>query len=321
MKDGRFEMAWHHAFDQRGCRSYRGGDPRTAFIHVPNHRKETDGLLDIVGAVERGHVPEVQKDKVELAGSAGDWAGPHRSEPYVFVVCGRDVAHGRLKRCIQSMAEQRGAKWGAVVIDDASTNGMADHAEMLLAGHKDRVTLIRNERRRSTLYNTWNAVTRICTDPETVILILDADDALAGSHVLERVRAEYDSGADVTVGAMLRLDKEASYPVNFDDPRRRDSNVWQHLHTFKKRLFDAIDIKDLKVDGEWIDQANDWAFMVPIVEMASSPRHIPDQLYVYEPAIPKDGDRRQDRDRMIGRILSKTPYRKPGRISGRGPRP
>ena len=312
MKDGRFEMAWHRAFDQRGCRSYRGGDPRTAFIHVPNHRKETDGLLDIVGAVERGYVPEVQKDKIELAGSAGDWAGPHRSEPYVFVVCGRDVAHGRLKRCIQSMAEQRGAKWGAVVIDDASTNGMADHAEMLLAGYKDRVTFIRNERRRGTLHNTWNAVTRICTDPETVILTLDADDALAGSRVLERVRTEYDGGADVTVGSMLRLDKEASYPVNFDDPRRRDSNVWQHLRTFKKRLFDAIDIKDLKVDGEWIDQANDWAFMVPIVEMASSPRHIPDQLYVYEPAIPKDGDRRQDRDRMINRILSKTPYRKPG---------
>ena len=313
VKGGRFELAWHRAFDQSmgGRRSYRGGDPRTAFIHVPNNKKaDVDGLFDVVDAVERGHVPDVQAGNVELVGSAKDWAGPHRREPYVFVVCGRNTAHGRFKRCVQSMVEQRGPEWGAVVIDDASANGLADHAEVLLADYKDRVTLIRNERRRGGLYNTWNAVTRVCVDPETVVLTLDADDALAGSGVLERVRAEYEDGADATVGSMLRLDKEASYPVNFESPRRRDSNVWQHLRTFKKRLFDAIDVEDLKADGKWIDIATDWAFMVPIIEMSSSPRHIPDKLYVYEPAVSKDKDHRRERDDMISRILSKSPYRK-----------
>lgn len=312
-KDGRFELAWHRAFDRfmHDYRSYRGGDPKTAFMHVPNDRKtRVDELLDMAGAVERGHVPEVQLGRVELAGSAGDWAGPRRSEPYVFVVCARNVAHGRFKRCVQSMVAQRGAKWGAVVIDDASTNGLADYAEMLLADYADRVTLIRNERWRGTLRNTWNAVTQVCVDPETVIITLDADDALAGNHVLERIKAEYDDGADVTVGSMLRFDKEASYPANLDHPRRRDSNVWQHLRTFKKRLFDAIDVEDLKIDGEWIGKANDWAFMVPIVEMASSPRHILDQLYLYEPSVPKDEKHRQERDRIIERILSKAPYAK-----------
>ena len=315
VKGGRFELAWHRAFDQSmgDHRSYRGGDPRTAFMHVPNCRKaDVDGLLDIMGAVERGHVPDVQTGNVELAGSARDWAGPHRREPYVFVVCGRNTAHGRFKRCVQSMMEQRGPEWGAVVIDDASTNGLADHAEVLLADYKDRVTLIRNEKRRGVLYNTWNAVAQVCVDPETVVLTLDADDALAGSGVLEKVRTEYEGGADVTVGSMLRLDKVASYPVNFGSPRRRDSNVWQHLRTFKKRLFDAIDVEDLKVDGKWIDIATDWAFMVPIIEMSSSPRHIPDKLYVYEPAVPKDKGHRRERDHMISRILSKTPYRKLG---------
>ena len=313
MKDGRFELAWHRAFDRfmHDYHSYRGGDPKTAFIHVPNDRKaRVDELLDVVGAVERGHVMEKQLGRVDLVGSAEDWAGPHRSEPYVFVVCGRNTAHGRFKRCVQSMVAQRGAKWGAVVIDDASANGLADYAEMLLADYADRVTLIRNERRRGTLRNTWNAVTQVCIDPETVIITLDADDALAGSHVLERIKIEYDDGADVTVGSMLRFDKEASYPVNLEHPRRRDSNVWQHLRTFKKRLFDAIDVEDLKIDGEWIEKANDWAFMVPITEMASSPRHIPDQLYLYEPAVPKDEKHRRERDRMIERILSKAPYAK-----------
>jgi hypothetical protein len=169
---------------------------------------------------------------------------------------------------------------------------------------------VRNGVRRGGLYNTWNAVTRFCVDPQTVILTLDADDALIGGHVLERVRAEYEDGADATVGSMLRLDKEASYSVDFDDPRSRSGNVWQHLRTFRKYLFDAIDVEDLKLDGEWIDLAADWAFMVPIIEMASSPRHIPEPLYLYEPASPRQQTCRRERNSIIARILAKPRYSK-----------
>ena len=314
----RFKMSWHRAFDRfmrdGGYRSYRGGRLGTSFIHVPNTRKpDVSEWMDIVGAVERGHVPEAQMGIVDLAGSAADWAGPHRSESFVFVICGRNVPRGRFKRCFDSvMAQQQhdGSEWGAVVIDDASTDGFGDYAEMLLADHADRVTLIRNESRRGTLYNTWYAVTKVCINPETVIVTLDADDSLAGSRVLERVRAEYDTGADATVGSMLRSDKNVSYPANLYSPRRWDGNVWQHLRTFKKRLFDAIAVEDLKLDGKWISIATDWAFMIPIIEMASSPRYIPDRLYLHEPTTQRDEDGRRERDNVIRRILSKTPYAK-----------
>lgn len=53
----------------------------------------------------------------------------------------------------------------------------------------------------------------ICTDPESVIVTLDADDALIGDRVLERLAVEYERGANVTVGSMLRTDKAADYPV------------------------------------------------------------------------------------------------------------
>ena len=315
LENGQFTLAWHRAFDRfisaSGYHSYRGGNPKTAFIHVPNDRKtEVDEWLDIVGAVERGHIPVVQLGRAELTGSTRDWTGPQRNEPFVFVICGRNVAHGRFKRCFQSLIAQQGGEWGAVVVDDASTNGLGDYAEMLLVDYADRVTLIRNERRRGALYNTWSAVTRVCVDPETVIITLDADDALIGSRVLERVQAEYDDGADATVGSMLRLDKEVSYRVSFDNPRWWDSNVWQHLRTFKKRLFDAIAVEDFKIDGEWIDRATDWAFMVPLIEMAANPRFIPDRLYLYDPAVPKNESSQRERDRVIGRILSKAPYAK-----------
>ena len=313
LENGRFALPWHRAFDRfiasGEYRSYRGGNPHTAFIHIPNERKtDVNDLLDIVEAVERGYVPPVQLDSVELAGTVEDWAGPKRSEPFVFIICGRNVEPGRFKRCFDSLVSQKSRDWGAIIVDDASTNGFGDYAEMLLSGHVDRVTLVRNSTRRGALYNTWNAVTRFCNDPETVIITLDADDALIGQRVLDRVRAEYDDGADLTVGSMLRLDKEATYPVDFRNPRSRSSNVWQHLRTFKKYLMDAIDIEDLKLDGEWIDLANDWAYMVPMVELASDPRHIPEPLYLYEPAAPREQGYRKRRDSVIARILRKPAY-------------
>ncbi len=310
-----YSLAWHRAFDRfiatTDYHSYRGGDPKTAFIHVPNDRK-ADHLewMDIVSAVERGHIPAAQSGNVELTGSASDWAGPKRHEPFIFVICGRNVDPGRFKRCVESLAAQNVQEWGAVVVDDASSYGFGDYAETLLAPYSDQITLVRNEHRRGGMYNTWNAVTNYCADPESVIITLDADDTLIGKHVLERVQAEYADGADATVGSMLRLDKEATYTPNFDRPRCWDSNVWQHLRTFRKRLFDAIDIDELKIDGEWIDVATDWAFMVPIVEMASSPRWIAESLYLYEPAEPKNDDSRRERDAVIARILDKPSYAK-----------
>ena len=313
LENGQFVMSWHRAFDRfvssSDYRSYRGGDPRTAFVHVPNDRKaNVDSLFDAIGAVEGGHIPGAQLASVDMVGSIADWSGPKRGERFVFIVCGRNVDPGRFRGCFESLVAQEDCEWGAVVVDDASNNGFGDYAEMLLAQYANRVTFVRNATRQGALYNIWKAITRFCIDPETVVITLDADDALIGKRVLARVQEEYDDGADVTVGSMLRLDKEASYPVDFDNPRSWGGNVWQHLRTFKKYLFDAIDVEDLKLNGEWIDLANDWAFMVPIVEMANSPKYIPEPLYLYEPASPKCQEVRRERDSIIARILSKPPY-------------
>ena len=204
-------------------------------VQVPNERKaDAEGLLDILVAAERGYVPDRQFGNVELNGSVADWAGPKRAEPFVFVICGRNVGPGQFKRCINSLTAQVGHDWGAVLVDDASTNGFGDYAEVLLTNCRDRVTIVRNRTRKGLLYNTCNAIANYCVDPHSVTITLDADDALIGASVLQRLRREYDNGADATVGSMLRMDKEAVYPANFERPRWWTSNVWQHLRTFRK---------------------------------------------------------------------------------------
>ena len=310
----RLRLAWHRAFDrliaQSGWRNYRGGRKDTFAIHIPNAAKaDPERLFEITDRVERGYIPRAQIGEVELAGGADEWAGPKRNEPFVFVICGRNVPPGRFKRCWDSVICQSAADWGAIVIDDASDNGLADYAAMLTAPYQDKVTLIRNADRRGLMRNTWEAITRYCADPSGVIITLDADDALIDADALARVRREYARGADCTIGSMLRLDKQAAYPPALANPRaNRGGNVWQHLRTFRKRLFDAIAVDDLKPDGDWIDLANDWAYMLPIVEMARNPVHIPDPLYLHQPSTPKDAATLRRRAANIARIVGKRGY-------------
>ena len=308
---GRLALPWHRAVDRAikagAGRSYRGGDRRTFYVHPPNSRKhDPTAWFGVLDRVERGVVPAAQFGEPEWVGDLPAWLAPRRPEPFVFVVSGRNVPPGRLRRCIDSMLRQKEQDWGAVVFDDASDARFAEYFEIAWKPLADRCTIIRNRRRRGLLANMVVAIRHVCADPRTVVVTLDADDALIRDGVLSRLAAEYREGADMTVGSMLRTDKAISYPVCLDNPRRhRGGNVWQHLRSFRKHLFDAIPDEDLRLDGEYIDLANDWAYMLPIVEMAKHPVHIEEPLYLYEPSGTGKGADRAARDEVIARIVAK----------------
>ncbi|MDE0174258.1 MAG: glycosyltransferase [Defluviicoccus sp.] len=309
----RLALPWHRALDRAieagAGRSFRGGDRRTFHVHPPNARKnDLDAWFAALDRIEHGAVPRVQTGRPDWTGGIAEWMGPPRREPFVFVVSGRNVPPGRFRRCLESMTRQKGPRWGAVIVDDASDPMFAEHFETACAALGERCTVLRNRRRRGLLANMVTAIRTICADPETVIVTLDADDALIGERVLERLAAEYRRGADVTAGSMLRTDKAVDYPVCFERPReRRGGNVWQHLRSFRKRLFDAIPDEALRLDGDYVDLASDWAFMLPIVEMAEHPVHIPEPLYLYEPSGVGKGAGRAAREEAIGRIVGKEP--------------
>ena len=313
----RLALPWHRALDraidQGAGRSWRGGDRRTFYVHPPNARKrDAAQWFAVLDRIEDGVVPRIQMGNVDWTGGTSEWMRPVRREPFVFVVSGRNVEPGRFRRCIESMARQKGARWGAVLFDDASEPGIAEHFELVCKALGEHCTMVRNRRRRGLLANMAVAIRTICTNPESVIVTLDADDALIGDRVLERLAAEYARGADVTVGSMLRTDKAADYPVRFDRPRgRRGGNVWQHLRSFRKRLFDAIPDEVLRLDGGYIDIATDWAYMLPIVEMAEHPVHIAEPLYLHEPSGTGKGAERTDREAAIARIVAKGAFNAP----------
>ena len=233
-----------------------------------------------------------------------DWRIPERNERFVFVICGRNVMPERFRRCWDSVLRQNRADWGAVVVDDASAPWIAEEIGHILEPHSNRVSYIVRRRRAGLLANTVHAIRHLCAAPDQVIITLDADDHLIGYQVLDKLAAEYDQGADLTVGSMLRTDKIADYPAEFANPRLcRGGNVWQHLRSFRKHLFDALPDDILRLDGEYIKIATDWAFMVPMVELAKNPVWIREKLYLHEPGEKRSPDRKATSEKIVARIL------------------
>ena len=310
------KLAWYRAIDRliqtTNYRSYRGGSNLTYFIHPENKLKTEKRFLNTVyERIESKHFFKGQIGKINLTGSIQDWTIPKRYEPFIFIICGRNAEAGKVKDCIDSIKKQEIHEWGAVIIDDASDNGNKEYLEILLEPIKDKITYIRNFKRIGLLKNTWLAITNYCSNPDSIIITLDMDDGLIGSKVLNKIKMEYDNGADVTVGSMLRTDKETNYIADFENPRRKPGggNVWQHLRSFRKYLFDNIKKEDFLVNGKWIDVATDWVYMLPIVEMSKKPVYIKEKLYYYEPSDTLI-KRRQIRENFISKIVSKSEYSK-----------
>jgi hypothetical protein len=143
------------------------------------------------------------------------------------------------------------------------------------------------------------------------MITLDADDCLIGRKVLDLLEAEYSDGADMTVGSMCRTDKKTYYPACFEQPREhRGGNVWQHLRSFRKSLFEAIPDHYLRLDGNYVEIASDWALMLPMAELAESPRWIREAVYLHEPGGARDPATIQQRELIIAALIARAPLQR-----------
>jgi hypothetical protein len=212
---------------------------------------------------------------------------------------------------VESLERQRDRSWGVVFVDARSENGADEFLDTVVRPRLAfKAILYRNLVPVTPMENMWTAVRRLCSNPNSIIVTVDADDALIGDDVVDIVKHAYAEGADVTVGTMLRTDKVADYPVHLEKAREhRGGNVWQHLRTFRKELFDRIPEDYLKVEGQWVSFAEDWAFMLPIVEAARKPTRIVRPVYFYEPSVGKLARSHEEREALIARIVAKPPLR------------
>ncbi|KAJ3195971.1 hypothetical protein HK101_010477 [Irineochytrium annulatum] len=243
-------------------------------------------------------VPSDQRGAVhcDRAFKPRDWnVALRRQEPYVVVACGGGplLLHAVALRGLMSLMQQRtDLSWGCVVMlddmDDDRGLGAYVHS---LCGADSRFSVVRTQARLGSLRNTCLAV-RDFIDGDAVVVTMDLDDQLASENTLDRVFRLYERrlGLEVAVGGMGRLDRISGMgeifvmPEAFEGCRSKRSagKVWTHLRSFRRSLFMLVRDEDLRgKDGHYYDQAADWAFMVPMCEMAREFENIDFPAYHY----------------------------------------
>ena len=62
--------------------------------------------------------------------------------------------------------------------------------------------------------------------------------------------------------------------------------------------------------GRWFELAQDWAYMLPIVEMALNPVHLRHVCYLHEKVAPRTPEYRRRRERTVDLIVKRPSYSK-----------
>ncbi|MHB1709482.1 MAG: glycosyltransferase [Thermoplasmataceae archaeon] len=321
LENGILSLPWHRSVDRMiwkmALKSYRYHG-NIFFIHVPNSRKtDINEWYNIVKAVERGVFYNGQEGNVNLVGSLEDWIG-RRSEYLQVITRGQNVSIGRLRRCIESINRQSARDFGVIYIDAGSQNESLDYLTYILPSIiGNHFTLYLNKIPLSPSENIDNAIRHISVGERSIIMQVDADDALIDVNAIRKIAAEYSNGADATAGSMQRTDKARRYFIDFKNARvNRGGNVWVHPRTFLRKLFLELANDALKMDGNWIEYSEDWAYMIPISELAEKPTFIEDVIYQYDPSSAKAKRPKDKVEATISRILSNSkPFQRSGSSS------
>jgi len=195
---------------------------------------------------------------------------------------------------LDSVFAQEYQNYHLVYTDDASIDGTADLVEAYVKekGFESKVTLIRNKQRVGCPLANQHRTIDACDDRD-IIVILDADDRLAHSKVLQYVNRVYsDSGVWLTYGQFIEHPSGVmgfckDYPRNIvkRNAFREVGDIPSHMRTFYAGLFKQIKLEDLMLNGEFLTMSGDMAAMLPMIEMARDHyKFVPDVLYIYNAA-------------------------------------
>jgi glycosyltransferase involved in cell wall biosynthesis len=218
-----------------------------------------------------------------------------------YSVIGRDThffivipTYNNQTRCISniaSLAAQENTNWNAFIIDDGSHDETVLLIKNYINNHNlhNKILLSCNRERRLALANIYNAI-QLCPN-DYVVVLLDGDDALYDSQVLNKLAHIYeDNNVWMTYGQYIhypsyQLGAARPFPEEILNDRSFRSYEWisSHLRTFYAKLFKQIELSDLHYCGNFFSAAWDLAIMFPLLEMAA-PGHIKciqDILYVY----------------------------------------
>lgn len=197
---------------------------------------------------------------------------------------------------IKSINNQNLTNWRVIYVDDASTDNTlklvqkyVDHLRI-----SEKFTYIQNPRQLGPAGSRYQAYRQ--TNDNEICCMLDGDDWLHGTNVLNILSHYYLAGYNCTYGSYYLYtekgawDSRSYFNLDYDDKCKRNksyrkSSHWiaKHFRTMKSYLIKDIDVnRYLKMDNKWIQVSTDKAEMYYAMERPESkPVKINDLIYVY----------------------------------------
>ncbi|MGR5529813.1 glycosyltransferase family 2 protein [Vibrio alfacsensis] len=304
-------LTWHRALQAamkyRGLRAVRGGDPQSYYVHPRNEHKHLPELSVARDLIAQGVEPVEQHEEFDWV-PGKHWKYEPRHEAIVFLLKGRFTEHALLKRCLDSLRSQTNQNFGVIVIDDASGAVHNWCYPMLLGEFLAKTTLVRRSVNTGRMPNFLLAVKELCQDPSTLIAVLDQDDCLMQTSVVDALLTAKQQGADLIQMPMFRPNKPLNlYRPDYRNPRiAAGANVWSHLRVFTKGLFEQVpeDYFKRADSSDWFDTVTDYLTMLPMAELAKNPVYL-DFGYTYWHLRKNFGpDDREREDELIKELLS-----------------
>lgn len=312
--DGSPTLSWYRSMERRqketGACSIRGGDSRTFFIHPQNYRKTSpDTWMTILDRTEQLAIPPLQLGAFDCAGSLRDWSIPKRGEKMVVLCMAENPRPDRLLRMWASLMSQSFQDFGIILMDNRSTNGAQHLMDALVRPVAHRVTLVKCRHKNRQAQNIHKAINQFMADPQTIVVLLNGEDALIGQDALSNILRRYETGgADLTVGRTHRLSSLRPHygmEADFAHPRREGSFVSQPLISFRKYLFDSIPLPHLRDKHSSIFETDRWlatnaelAIVTAMVEMSDSPCQMDHICYLWDDTREETTDN-ADRERVL----------------------
>ncbi|MDG3087804.1 glycosyltransferase [Vibrio hannami] len=311
LSGNKLTLTWHRALQAamklRGLRAVRGGDPQSYYVHPRNEHKHLPELSIARDLIAQGVEPVEQHEKFDWV-PGRHWKYEPRHEAIVFLLKGRFTEHALLKRCLDSLRSQTNQNFGVIVIDDASGAVHNWCYPMLLGELLAKTTLVRRGVNTGRMPNFLLAIKEICQDPNTLVAVLDQDDCLMQTSVVDALLTAKQQGADLIQMPMFRPNKPINlYGPDYRNPRAAaGANVWSHLRVFTKGLFELVpeDYFKRADSSDWFDTVTDYLTMLPMAELAKNPVYL-DSGYTYWHLRKNFGpDDRKREDKLIKELLS-----------------
>lgn len=206
-----------------------------------------------------------------------------------------------IDKCIKSIKLQEYQDYECYLVDDISTDNTSEIIQKLIK-NDSRFHYVKNTEKKYALKNIYEAIKNSGNNPEDIIVTLDGDDWFATKKALNILNKYYDTyRCYMTYGSYLEYPsmKKGNFcqkiPENIIKNNNYRKNRWvsSHLRTFKRHLWNKIDLGDLHDDnGDFYRMTWDMAFMFPMLEMSGPLAiHVPETIYAYNRQNPLNDDK------------------------------